>query len=262
MRSNRLVPLAAFGLVLTLGACAGVGGSSSSGPAPAASGGSGGSGGAFGGSPSGALNVMGFGGEDEVAKARIDAFSAAYPGVKVTHNKGDFNAQQFLTALASGNPPDLVYMDRNLLGTYAAKGAVQPLGQCITDQGIDTSQYREAAMASVTYKGKPYGIPEFYVVMSNLIDGNSLQRAGVTAAEIQTKDWPALEATAKKLFAAQGSKLQRIGYDPKLPEAFPLWAMANGAELVKPDGAPNLNDPKAVEALDFAAKLVAEDHGS
>ncbi|GAB3437269.1 extracellular solute-binding protein [Phycicoccus ginsengisoli] len=239
--------------VLATGACAGVGSKGSD------SGGS--SGGSAGGKPSGSLNIMGFGGEDEVAKARIAAFKQAYPDVTVTHNKGDFDAQQFLTALSSGNPPDLVYMDRNLIGTYAAKGVVQPLTDCVKQQSIDTSQYRPAAMRSVTFKNTVYGIPEFYVVTVNLIDAKSLQQAGVDPSAIQTKDWGALEKTATKLYQHSGNKIQRVGYDPKLPDSFPLWALINGAQLVKDDGSPNLDDPKAVEALDYAVKLVKEQGG-
>ena len=75
---------------------------------------------------------MGVDGEDEVGQARINAFKQAYPGVTVRNGKGDFDAQQFLTVLASGNPPDLVYMDRNLIGTYAKKGAIVPLEDCVS----------------------------------------------------------------------------------------------------------------------------------
>ena len=46
-------------------------------------------------------------------------------------NEGDFDPQQFLSAVASGNPPDLVYLDRELIGSYAAKGAMQPLDDLI-----------------------------------------------------------------------------------------------------------------------------------
>jgi multiple sugar transport system substrate-binding protein len=204
---------------------------------------------------------MGFGGDDEVGQARVGAFKAAYPDVKVSSAKGDFDAQQFLTALASGNPPDLVYIDRNLIGTYAQKNAVVPLEDCISSQKIDTSQYREAAMRSVTLGGKVYGIPEFYVVTTNLVDATSLQDAGVPVDAIQTKDWQALKATSAKLFKKNGNKIARIGFDPKLPEYFPLWAAANGAAIVKDDGAPNLNDPKAVEALDFTVGLVKDQGG-
>jgi multiple sugar transport system substrate-binding protein len=204
---------------------------------------------------------MGFGGEDEVAQARIDTFQKAATGVKVTHNKGDFDAQQFLTALASGNPPDLVYMSRALIGTYAAQGAIQPLTDCVKGQQIDTSQYRPAAMTSVTLKNVVYGIPEFYTVTVNLIDTTSLKEAGLSSADIQTKDWAALQAAATKLYKANGSQIQRVGYDTKIPDSFPLWALANGAQLVKDDGAPNLNDPKAVEALDFNLKMVQAQGG-
>ncbi|MER7070889.1 extracellular solute-binding protein [Terrabacter sp. NPDC000476] len=234
-----------------LAGCAGVGGGDAGGAAA----------GTAGATPAGTLKIMGFGGEDEVGQARVAAFKQAYPGVTVSNAKGDFDAQQFLTALASGNPPDLVYMDRNLVGTYAKKGAVVPLDDCIAQQRIDTSQYREAAMRSVTLGGKVYGIPEFYVVTTNLVDAKTLKTAGVPTSAIQTKDWAALKATTAKLFAKNGAKLQRIGFDPKLPEYFPLWATANGATIVKDDGAPNLNDPKAVEALDFTLGLVNDQGG-
>jgi multiple sugar transport system substrate-binding protein len=251
MKHLRLpVALAAGTLVLT--SCAGVGNKDNAG-------GSGGS--SADSTPSGTLNVMGFSGEDEVAQSRINAFKAAYPTVTVKNNKGDFDAQQFLTAVSSGNPPDVVYMDRNLVGTYAAKGAIQPLDDCIKNNAIDTSQYREAAMNAVKLKDKTYGIPEFYTVVVNLISGKALKSAGVPTTDIQTADWDKLEATTKKLAKSKGGRPSRIGFDPKMPDFFPLWSMANGAELVKPGGEPNLNDPKAVEALAYTIKLVNDQGG-
>jgi multiple sugar transport system substrate-binding protein len=245
------VVLAAGTLALT--ACAGVGNKDAGGGSSSQ--------GSAGSTPSGTLNIMGFSGEDEVAQARITAFKTAFPGVTVKNNKGDFDAQQFLTAVSSGNPPDLAYMPRNLVGTYAAKGAIQPLDDCIKTSGIDTTQYWDAAMNEVKLKDKTYGIPEFYTVVANLISGKSLTAAGVPVSDIQTTDWDKLEQTAKKLYVAKNGRPARIGFDPKLPDFFPLWAMANGAELVKPGGAPNLNDPKAIEALEYTIKLVNDQGG-
>ena len=257
MRSTVRALAVVLPVVLAAG-CAGVGSDDGGGGGGADKDASGSS---WSGTPSGKLTTMGFGGEDEVAQARIAAFKEAAPEVEVAINKGDFDAQQFLTALASGNPPDLVYMSRQLIGTYAAKDAIQPLDECISGQSIDTSQYRPAAMRSVTLADKVYGIPEFYVVQANLIDAKTLDEAGVTPEEIQTKDWDALAATSDKLFAKDGSKITRIGYDPKLPDSFPQWAMANGAEIVGEDGAPNLDDPKAVEALEYTIGLVERQGG-
>lgn len=241
-----------FSSSLILTACAGVGGNKDESGTGESSAGS---------TPSGTLNVMGFTGEDEVAQARINAFKSAYPTVTVKNNKGDFDAQQFLTAVSSGNPPDVVYMSRNLIGTYAAKGAIQSLDDCIKNNEIDTGQYREAAMNEVKLKDKTYGVPEFYTVVVNLINGKALKSAGVQTADIQTSDWDKLEQTTKQLYKAKGGRPARIGFDPKMPDFFPIWAMANGAELVKGDGEPNLNDPKAVEALTYTLKLVTDQGG-
>ena len=252
MRGVRALVAVAVPSLMLMG-CAGVGAKTAEAPAKGAS--------AYEGTPEGPLKVMGFSGEDEVAQSRIAAFKQSAPKVQVTNNKGDFDAQQFLTALASGNPPDLVYMDRNLVGTYAAKGAIQPMTDCIAQQKIDMSQYRPAAMTPITLDKVVYGIPEFYVVTTNLVDKRVVAKAGLQLSDIQTADWAKLEATAKKLSEVQGGKIRRLGYDSKMPDSFPLWAMANGAQIVKPDGSPNINDPKAVEALDFNLRLVKEQGG-
>ena len=179
----------------------------------------------------------------------------------MTNNKGDFDAQQFLTALASGNPPDLVYMDRNLVGTYAAKGAIQPMTDCIAQQKIDMSQYRPAAMTPITLDKVVYGIPEFYIVTANLVDKRVVAKAGLQLSDIQTADWAELEATAKKLSEAQGGKIRRLGYDSKMPDSFPLWAMANGAQIVKPDGVTEPQRPQGRGGPDFNLRLVKEQGG-
>jgi multiple sugar transport system substrate-binding protein len=236
------VLLASAVAALALTACGGVGSSSSS-------------------DSSGTLNTMGFGTPDEVATSRVQAFTSAYPKIKLKMNKGGFDAQQFLSAVSSGNAPDLVYMDRELIGTYAKKGAIVSMDQCVKDQDIKTSDYRQAAMKEVTLDGHVYGIPEFYDTRVLLADDAVLKQAGVPASDVNTSDWTKLSATAKKLYASSNGKVSRIGFDPKLPEFLPLWAAANGTQLVKPNGQPNLDDPKLVEALTYAVSLINEQGG-
>src|SRR4051795_11441544 len=84
----------------------------------------------------GSLSTQGFGKPDDVGQARIDAFKSAYPNVSVNINEGDFDPQQFLSAVASGNPPDLVYRDRALVGSYASQGPTQPLDDLLDAAGI------------------------------------------------------------------------------------------------------------------------------
>ena len=209
----------------------------------------------------GSLSTQGFGKPDDVGQARIDAFKSAYPKVDLHLNEGDFDPQQFLSAVASGSPPDLIYMDRQLVGSYAGQGAVQPLDDLISSAGLDLNNYRKPAIGEVTVAGKVYGIPEFYNTRNILINGSALTAAGLSAQDVSTTDWDKLHTNAKKLYKGSGNSVSRIGFDPKLPEFLPLWAKANGAELVNDDGSPNLDDAKIVEALDYATSLIAEQGG-
>jgi len=233
--------------VLVLAGCGGVGTNAKSGGNSAGT--------------TGSLTTQGFGKPDDVGQARIDAFKAAYPKIDLRINEGSFDPQQFLSAVASGNPPDLIYMDRQLVGTYAAQGAVEPLDALLGPADLNTSSYRKPAMSEITLGGQLYGIPEFYDTRNILINGPLLSQAGLTTADISTTDWNRLHSSASKLYVGSGGKVRRIGFDPKLPEFLPLWAKANGAELVNDDGSPNLDDPKVVEALAFAESLIAEQGG-
>jgi multiple sugar transport system substrate-binding protein len=206
---------------------------------------------------SGTLNIMGFGKGDDVAESRADLAIKAVGG-NVNRPSGGFNDQQFLAAVASGNAPDLVYLDRQKVGTYAAKGAFLPLSSCIKSQKIDTKQYRQAAIREVTYKGKIYGIPEFYDVRTILIDNDVLDATGTPIGWLNPAKPDKLLAAAKKMTKTDSNgNVTRIGFDPKMPEFFPLWAKAYGVDILSKDGlTPHLNDPRAVKALTYTMSLI------
>jgi multiple sugar transport system substrate-binding protein len=203
------------------------------------------------------LTMMGFGTGDDIAETRFNLANKAIAPSAAKASEGSFNAQQFLSAVASSTPPDLVYMERRLLGTYAAKNALVPLKDCVEQEKIDLSQFREAAVKEATLNGQLYGLPEFYNNRVMMINNTAFAEAGLDPATFSTADWPALQQATAKLYKASGTKLQRIGFDPKIPEFFPLWARANGAALVSDDGkTAQLTDPKVVEALTFTVGLV------
>lgn len=241
-----------------LAGCGGVGGSDGSGSAdggsvedPAAA--------------SGAMRTLGFGLGDEVATSRVDRFRDEFPDIQLKVNEGSFDPQPFLSSVASGNPPDAVYMDREVLGTYAGRGALQDLGPCIEQAGVRMADFREPAVAQVTLDGTVYGLPEFYSVRVLMLDRSLLEEAGLTADDVATDDWDSLRRVAEQLTRSAGGKVRTIGFDPKLPEFLPLWAAANGASLVSEDGrTATLDDPKVVEALEYAVELsrVAGDFSS
>ena len=243
----RLVPgVLAVGLVVS---CGGVGGGGDDGDGDTSGGGE----------VSGSIDTLGFSTEDVIAKSRVKAVEEAYPDLDIKIASGGFDEQQFLTAVASGDPPSLVYLARSDLGTYAARDALEPLDDCVDQQGIDMGLYRDAAVAQVTYGDSVYGIPEFNSVRIVLSNTGALSDAGLPAEGINVADWQALEAATSELSRSSGSDIERIGFDPKIPEFFPLWVAANGGQILSEDGlTAYLDSPEAVEALEYTLGLVEE----
>ncbi len=206
---------------------------------------------------SGRLTMMGFGGEDEIGQTRLAlAKKALGSKVRINQVKGDLDIQQFLSAVASGKPPELVYANRDQIGSFASRGALRPLGDCIDGEQIDTGVFDPAALEQVTFDGDVYGIPEFNVVQIIQANQNLLDKAGVSLDDVNGSDWDAVSAANKKLTRSNGGKVSVIGFDSKLPEFLPLWAKANGADLISEDGRDaQLDDPKVVEALTWAVGI-------
>ena len=208
------------------------------------------------------LNIYGFGPGDDVANGRAEiATKALGSGVDVDNPRGGFNDQAFLTRLASGDVPDVVYMSRDRIAQYAARNALVPLANCFRTEGIDTKQYRAAAIKEVTYRNQVYGLPEFTNQITIIVNNDVARQAGVSVADIQTTKWKTLRQANKKLLKIEDGKLVRIGFDPKLPEFFPLWVKWFGKDLISKDGLhAQLNSKEAVEALKFTLSLI-NDHG-
>jgi len=212
---------------------------------------------------SGTLNIMGFGTNgDDVAMNRFKLAEKAMPKVKVSAPNGGFNDQSFLASVASGNPPDLVYMSAADLGTYAAKGALMPLTSCISSAGINMSTFTPGARQEVTYDGAVYGIPEFTEDTTIIVDDSAAAKAGVSPSQVSTTNWASLLTTAKKMTKLSGGKVKEIGFDPKVDAVFPLWAKANGGAIVSSNGlTAELNSPQDIQALAYTKQLIDEQGG-
>jgi len=210
------------------------------------------------------FRIMGFGPGDEIANVRAETATAALAraDADVANPSGGFDDQKFLAALAARDVPDIVYMDRKKIATYAAKGVLQPLNSCIKNQKINIKQYRKVSLDAVTYKGRIYAIPEFTNPITIIAVNSVLSDAGVKASDIDTRNWKKLRTAARKMYKSSDGKVTRIGFDPKLPEFFPLWAKSLGLNLLSKDGLhAHLNDKRAVQALTYAYQLIKDQGG-
>lgn len=214
--------------------------------------------GSGGGEPSGSLFAYGMGYKtaDEIGTTRIDRFKKLYPKVKMKFSESGFEEQPFLSALASDQPPDVVNLPRNLIGTYIARGVLEPLDECLEQENISMDEFYPSAVDQVMVEGSAYGIPDFYNTRVWILDTKAFEDAGLDPETIDLSDWDAIAEANEKLTKVEGGKLTRIGIDPKLPEFLPLWANANGSPMISEDGKESLlEDPGIAEALEYSASL-------
>jgi multiple sugar transport system substrate-binding protein len=207
----------------------------------------------------GAVNAFGFAYEtaDEIAKERVDYFRENHPDVDLTLSESGFDDQQFLAALGSSDPPDAVNIPRIRIGTYIARGVLEPLDDCLTQTGADMGVFYDAAVSQVTVDGTVYAFPEFFNTRAWILNNAAFEDAGISVDDFNPADWESIKAASTALTKGNGDSLSRIGIDPKLPEFLPLWAKANGVDLLSEDGmTSNLDDPKVAEAVEFGVGLV------
>ncbi len=210
----------------------------------------------------GTLSVMGFGAGDEVATARVDYTTAQLGDVEVDLIEGELDLQQFLSAVATGDPPELVYADRDQIGSLAARGAIRPLDDCVDGEGIDLDAYVPAAVDQVTLDGTVYGIPEFNQVQLTMANSELLQAAGLGIDDVNGSDRDAVTAANEKLMRSDGGTVSVIGFDSKLPEFLPLWVAAGGGSVLSDDGrTAQLDSQEAVDALSWAAGIYDDQGG-
>src|SRR4051794_22235395 len=147
----------------------------------------------------GNLVIMGWGPSGDDVKVTRIAMAEKAVNANITNPSGGFNDQQFLAALASGSVPDLVYMPREKVATYAAKGALQPLTNCISQEKINMKQFRASSVQEVTYGGKVWGLPEFTNPRTMIVDQSVMKNAGVSATDLSTRNWTKLRQASQKM---------------------------------------------------------------
>ncbi len=206
---------------------------------------------------SGTLKISGFNPSDEVGQSRADYAAGQLQGVTITLDKTNFDAQKFAAQVASGNVPDLVQTDRSVVATLADKELIIPLDECYRVHGVTPDQqYYPSTIADVTYDSKVYAIPQFFQPSALIANKRVLEKAGVSADQLDTSKPDQIVALAKKLAAQKDGKPTVIGFDPDLPGSAYIWFTVFGGKTNDETGKPTLDDPNNVKSLTWLKQLM------
>ncbi len=170
---------------------------------------------------------------------------------------GDIWTANIAAVAAGSGMPDVIVSDRPTVPKDAADGVYQSLQAYADRDGVTRDQYYDWAWDQATYEGEIYGLPHETDVRVLFWNKNLFEAAGLDPEKPPTT-WAELEAYADKLDVKNDDgTYQRIAFFPLWNGGFnPFWAYLNGAPLINEDGTPALNDPKAVEAMEWVKKWV------
>jgi ABC-type glycerol-3-phosphate transport system substrate-binding protein len=194
-----------------------------------------------------------------MVKDMIAAFEKAHPDIKVTDSlidQGDM-AQKYLTAIAGGNPPDVIMVhSARFFPAFAEKGVLVDLTPFVTKDKMKLDDiFYPSDVANYVWDGKVMGLPlatdsggwNLYY------DVDEFKEAGLDPDKPPTT-WQELEDYAKKLTVKNGDKIARMGFSPMGTENYPFkeWLTLNNGKFISDDGKKVLfNSPEGLATMEW-----------
>jgi len=193
--------------------------------------------------------------ETRLLRQVITDFEAQYPNIKVQYNpiSGDYPAAM-LAKFSARRPPDVFYVDSNVIPDWIQQGVLEPLDGYIEDGDFDTGAFFPSLLdAFKGPDGQQYGLPKDWSPLGIFTNDQLLQDAGVEPPST----WDELRSAAEQL-------------EGKVPGGKPLclspdWARLlafvyqNGGSFLNDDKTEaTINSPEAKEAVEFYVGLVQD----
>ena len=156
-------------------------------------------------------------------------------------------AGRFMTAVASGMPPDLIlYWGNDTIPGLAKNNAILPLDELMTKTGLNAASFNAAAWSSMVYNGKAYGVPHMINARMLYINTDHALAAGLDPKN-PPKTLDELNAWSDKMTKREADgKIVQMGFIPWLGQGKAeiltgytggnLWDAAAGKPVVKNAG--------------------------
>lgn len=192
--------------------------------------------------------------ENKALQDAVNAFMAANPGIKVELSLSPDYVTTMQTAFASGDYPEVFYVDSSKLPDWAEAGVVAPAGDNIEDM----DDIYPSLIEVFTYKDTLYCAPKDFSTMTLQYNKALFDAAGV---EYPTAEWTwdDLRAAAEKLTGqnADGQAVLGLVTPPNFERWLPFLYQAGGT-LFDDSGALTLDTPEALQAIELYVGLVED----
>ncbi|MFS0786632.1 extracellular solute-binding protein [Shouchella sp. 1P09AA] len=206
------------------------------------------------------LDVWAIGWEAEqlVNEGYIQRFEDENPGVTVNLQAIPWGNiyDNLLTAVASGNGPDVVQMGTSYMADFASTGSFLPLDAYVEDfPNLDPDHFFEGAVDSSIYNGELVAVPWYVETRVLFYRTDLLAEVGYPEGP---DSWEELYDAATALYD-RGDGLYAMTI-PENDDTLPyIFAWQNGVEFETADKGVDFSDPAFVESVDFYTRFFKED---
>lgn len=172
---------------------------------------------------------------------------------------GDFWAT-INTLVATGEEPDIYYMDIFQFPAFAENGVLLPLDDLMASTGTKREEFIPSLIDAFTYEGVTYGIPKDFNTLGLFYNKDLFAAAGL---EEPTDDWTWGDLkTAAVALSDPANNIYGLGV-PNDPGRFPIFIFQNGGSVMNADFSDTLIDsPEAIAAAEFYTGFRADGSGA
>jgi len=179
-------------------------------------------------------------------------FNKKYPQYEATSEyigssgAGVGMTDKLMTAIAGGNPPDMVLFDRFMVGQWAGQGLFEDITANAASSGVTADLFYEFAWQEATLGGKLFAMPFDTDNRALYYNKDIFDEAGLQPPKTIAE----MDLLAEELTIKEGNRFTRFGLIPWMSQGFLYtWAGAFGAEFINAEGKITFDHPKAIEAL-------------
>lgn len=200
-------------------------------------------------------------GLSQFQQAAVDLFEETHPGIKINVVTVPYAEYQdrLTIAVRGGTPPDISTVDQIWNYGFATGGAIIALDDYIAgSETVKQENFFPGAWNSAAFEGKVWGIPfNIDVWQFTFYNKALLDAAGVDPASLVT--WEGLKAAAEKLTDLAAGKygvglVGHLGEDTVVIQDSFIYS--NGGSVLHEDGTCALDEPEAIEALEYLVSLL------
>jgi multiple sugar transport system substrate-binding protein len=178
-------------------------------------------------------------------------------GIKAVFAANDTTANaKFFTAVASGTPPDVSWVDGPQVAEWAARGVLEPLDDLIASSGITKDDFWAPSWNQTVYNGKVYAL----TLSSDANFGFFWNKDLFSEVGLDPEKPPTtiaeMDEFNEKLSKVDNGRIERLGHIPWTvygsANSMVTWGWCFGGEFFDPAANKvTANDPKVVKALEW-----------